>query len=605
MSELPIRFEPSGRTAHVLPGSAVLEAAALAGLPIQTPCGGEGTCGKCRVRFLTDPPPPLDADRRQFTAAQLDEGWRLGCRHELAAPVRLLVPAESVYGTTQQILTSDQRVNIDVAPALRRRFVKLAPPTLEDDRDDLARLRAGLGTPGLHVPVELLRTLPTLLRDSGWEVTVTTLDDGVLNVSPGRDPASPLGVAFDIGTTTVVATLMDLRDGRELAVAARLNPQVQYADDVVSRIRICIEQPGGLDRLHGAIVRGCAEMIAETAAKARVAAADIGEVVVAGNTTMQLIFAGVHPGPLGVIPFAPGFAQGLSIEAAVLPLGIHPRGGVYLLPAIRGFLGGDTVAGLLATGLAELPGPTLLIDIGTNGEIVLAKAGRMWAASTAAGPAFEGARISQGMRAAVGAIEKVVIDGDVRINVLGDAPPVGLCGTALIDAVAGLLRAGLVETTGRLQLPESLAGTPLAARLRGEGTQLRFVLAEGPDGEAVALTQRDIRELQLASGAIRAGIAILLERAGVSAGDLESVFLAGAFGNYVRRENALRIGLLPDVPIERIHFVGNAASMGAKLALLSQPARERAETLARATEHVDLSADMGFQMKFADAMIFP
>lgn len=603
--EIAITFEPSGRTVHVLPGSTVLEAAALAGLAIVTPCGGEGTCGKCRVRFMTSPPEMLAADREQLNDDQLADGWRLSCHHTLEGVSRLHVPPESVYGTAEQILVSDQRVTIEIQPAARRRFVKLEPPTMADDRSDLTRLRDALEEPKVKVSADVLRRLPGLLRANDWAVTVTLTNGHVCEIEGGKIDRPVLGVAFDIGTTTIVGTLLNLADGSEMGVSARINPQVAHGDDVVARIQACREEADGLRRLHEAVIAGLGEMIRKLADDAGADTRDICEVTVAGNMTMQLLTAGVDPSPLGEMPFAAGFSTAMMLEADELGLPIHPRGRGYLLPGIAGFLGGDTVAGLLATGLGELPGASLLIDIGTNGEIVLARDGRMWAASTAAGPAFEGARISQGMRATAGAIEKVVIDGDeVRINVIGNAAPVGLCGTALIDAAAGMLDAGVLEVTGRLTAPDGRPG--LAARLVGEGPQTRFVLADGADGrDPVAVTQKDIRELQLASGAIRAGVAILMEKAGVTADQIDNVFLAGAFGNYIRRENARRIGLLPDVPIERIHFVGNAASMGAKLALLSTIARTRAEDLAARVEHVDLSSDLNFQMKFADAMIFP
>jgi uncharacterized 2Fe-2S/4Fe-4S cluster protein (DUF4445 family) len=614
MPEIPITFQPSGRTVYVLPGTVLLEAAAQAGLAIQTPCGGAGTCGKCRVRFVTAPaaaavPAATSADRKAFNDAQLAEGWRLACRHRLTEATRIFVPPESVYGTAAQILTTDPRVKLDLHPAVRRRVIRLSPPTMADSRDDLTRLREALGDKA-DIAAPLLRQLPRLLRQNNWVVTVTQANGKVIDIAPGESSVAPLGAAFDIGTTTLVGTLMNLVTGEELAVAARINPQVAFGDDVLARIQLAREHPDGLAKLHGAIVTAIGEMLAELAADAAASPRDICELSVAGNTTMQLLFAGVWPGPLGEIPFAPGFCESLMLDAADFNLPMHPRGRVYLLPSIGGFLGGDTMAGILATDLADRPGNNLLIDIGTNGEIVLASGGVLRAASTAAGPAFEGARIGMGMRAAAGAIEKVLIDTDVQVNVIGNVPAIGLCGTALIDAAAGLLRVGLVEPTGRLlgddELPATLS-PGLRARIRGRGVTASFVLAgsDDPQTTRVTLTQRDIRELQLASGAIRAGVSILLEKAGLAADQLDAVYLAGAFGNYIRRENARRIGLLPDVPIERIHFVGNAASMGAKLTLNSTAARDKAAAVARRVEHVDLSADLNFQMKFAEAMIFP
>jgi uncharacterized 2Fe-2S/4Fe-4S cluster protein (DUF4445 family) len=337
----------------------------------------------------------------------------------------------------------------------------------------------------------------------------------------------------------------------------------------------------------------------------------IYEVVMAGNSTMQQILCGLDPSALGEVPFIHAFDRAITVSAESLGIQTNPDAEVFVFPQIGSFVGGDTVAGMLAARLDQFDKPVLLVDIGTNGEIVLANRGRMLATSTAAGPAFEGARIIQGMRATHGAIEKVLFHDDVRLNVIGNTPPIGLCGTALIDAVAEMLRHGIVDETGRLLTGDELpAGLPACLRDRvvvdkGEPC---FVLAEpdeGGIGRPICLWQKDIRELQLASGAILAGVNILLRRLDLKAADLSTVLLAGAFGNFIRRSNALRIGLLPAVPCEGIRFIGNAASMGAKLALLSADERAYAEQLRQKTEHVDLSLDPAFQEEFGAAMMFP
>jgi uncharacterized 2Fe-2S/4Fe-4S cluster protein (DUF4445 family) len=335
------------------------------------------------------------------------------------------------------------------------------------------------------------------------------------------------------------------------------------------------------------------------------------ELTLADNSTMQQVFCGYDTSALGEVPFVQVFADAQYLPAARLGFTLHPAAEVYVFPQIGSFVGGDTVAGMIAARLDRWDKPVLFVDIGTNGEIVLAANGRMLATSTAAGPAFEGARIRQGMRATTGAIEKVIVGEDVRLNVIGNARPSGLCGTALVDAAAGLLRAGLLEPTGRIvSAADAPADTPpaLRARLVSTGAETNFMLAAGSDtasGEPIFFWQHDARELQLATGAVRAGINILLRHAGIAPDQLGAVLLAGAFGNFMRRNNARRIGLLPQVPCDRIRFIGNAASLGAKLALLSSDERDYAARLALRTEHVDLSLDPGFQMEFAEAMLFP
>ncbi len=326
---------------------------------------------------------------------------------------------------------------------------------------------------------------------------------------------------------------------------------------------------------------------------------------------MQQIFCGYDPSALGEVPFVPVFEDDQILSASDLDLEVNQAAEVYVFPQIGSFVGGDTVAGIVAARLDRWDKPILFVDIGTNGEIVLANGTQLLATSTAAGPAFEGARIRQGMRATAGAIEKVIIRDDVEINVIGDAPPAGLCGTALIDAAADLLRAGIIDETGRIlpadELPDGVPGA-LRNRLVTEGDETRFVLAsadEAAGDEAICLWQKDVRELQLASGAVRAGIQIMLRRAGVEAEAIHQVLLAGAFGNFIRRNNARRIGLLPQISCDRIRFIGNAASLGAKLVLLSDRERAYAAELQEKTEHIDLSLDPEFQMEFGMAMIFP
>jgi uncharacterized 2Fe-2S/4Fe-4S cluster protein (DUF4445 family) len=488
--------------------------------------------------------------------------------------------------------------------------VELPPPDRGDDVSDLARLRRAVGP--AEADVGTLRELSGRLRQSGFRGTAVLVDDRLIDFEPGDTRQEAFAVAIDVGTTTLVASLVDLSTGLERAVSARLNPQTAFGDDVLSRILYSQETAGGLQELQRAVLSAAEEMIAEVASAAAIRRERIYEVVFSGNTTMQQLLLRVDPRHLGEVPFVPATSDRVIVPAEELGLRIHPRGRAYVLPVIGGFVGGDTVAGVLATGLADLRGPALFVDIGTNGEIVLWANGKLAAASTAAGPAFEGARISQGMRASPGAIEKVVVDGCLRINVIGNVPPVGLCGSALVDAAAELLREGALTREGRLLAAEE-APPGMAPDLRrrlvlheGKPAVMLASAAESGAGRAVLLTQRDFRELQLASGAIRAGISILLKRAGLAPADLEAVLIGGGFGNFIRRSNAQRIGLLPEqLPRHRIRYEGNTSLAGARLVAVSREARSLAGQLARRTEHVDLSADPEFSWTFAEAMMFP
>ncbi len=522
--EIKVTFQPSGRSVFVLPGTLLMEAAGLAGIVLQSPCGGQGTCGKCRVLI----------NGADF----------LTCQTTVEKDTVVEIPKESMFESRHRILVDDTGC-----------------------------------MPERH--------------------------------NPRVSSKGTLGVAFDIGTTTVVGTLFDLAEGRELCVESKLNGQIPLGDDVVSRIQKVCEAPAELFNLQESIVGTVNEIIGDLCSKAGTDVARVEDIVIAGNSTMQQIFCGMSIAGLGMMPFKQEFHEAQILEASEVGVMASADAKIFVFPQVDGFVGGDTVAGILASRLDERSGAVLFVDIGTNGEIVLFANGRLLTASTAAGPAFEGARIKQGMRAVEGAIEKVIIGENVECNVIGNVKPVGICGTALIDAVAGLLDIGVIDEMGRIlsgdETPDDLSDA-IRNRLIAENGMSAFVLVNGTEsasGRSICIWQKDIRELQLAAGAIRAGVNILLKNAGITAMDISEVLLAGGFGNFIRRNHALRIGLLPLVPHEKIKFIGNAASLGAKLALLSVDEREYAEKLRKHAEHVDLSMDPEFQNEFASAMIFP
>ena len=611
-NQCKITFQPQGRAVSVLDGTTILEAAAVAGLVIDTPCGGAGTCGKCRVLVSRGATPSSDADRRAFAKGELEAGWRLACQSRVGNEMVVHVPSGSLFGGDHQI-ARDSSVGgpAEVRPTIRKVYVELPAPTLEDPRPDLLRLEERTGP--FKVDVAMLRHAPSRLRQQRYKGTAVLSDHQLIDIEEGDTTTRCLGVAVDIGTTTMVASLLNLCDGGELATVSRMNPQVSVGDDVLSRIQHSSSCPHCLEELRQAVVHEIASMIVALCGEAGIDARYIYEAAFAGNTTMQHLLCGVDPSPMGAVPFAPAYARGLLLSARDMGIPINSHGMCYVFPVIGGFVGGDTVAGMLATRIDELEGPVLMVDIGTNGEIVLAHDGELLAASTAAGPAFEGARISCGMRGARGAIEKVVLDGDVHLGVIGNVPPMGICGSGLIDLTAEILRVGIVSPEGRLlpadELPTGLPSA-LAGRVRSadDGSTI-FVLTEpdrGTTHRSLSLTQRDIRELQLGSGAIRAGVSMLLQKAGVKPEDLKTVLIAGGFGGFIRRDNAQRLGLLPpDVHHERIHYVGNVSLAGARWALLSLEARKHGEDLARRARHVELSVDGDFQTAFAEAMIFP
>jgi uncharacterized 2Fe-2S/4Fe-4S cluster protein (DUF4445 family) len=626
-AELSVTFLPDERTVFVLPGTRLMEAAVEAGSIVDSPCGGEGSCGKCRVRFLSGVNPPMPAERQVFTLDELEQGWRLACQSTIETTCEVEIPDASLLSARRQqiCVTSDTQASTPSDdPPIRKKYVELPLPSRGSDEPDLLRLEKAIGP--FELDLKFARELPHLLRQQQFRGTAVIFEQHLpaetsrilLDFEPENTENAIFAVAVDIGTTTLAAQLLNLASETELAIASRLNPQTRFGDDVLSRVLFARENAEGLPQLQATIAEAVNEMIGELCQTAGIDRGRIYEITFAGNTAMQHLLAGIDPRSLGEVPFVPVVAKGMSLTASELGLRIHPRGRAFLFPVIGGFVGGDTTAGVLASDMIETTGPTLLVDIGTNGEIVLWANGKLTAASTAAGPAFEGARISCGMRGSAGAIEKVVTDGHLRINVIGNVAPQGVCGSGLIDAAAELLRHGVLNPQGRLLDREAFWSVAenslpiigdLADRLVTVDGKTSFVLAgieESGVGRPIALTQRDFRELQLAAGAIRAGIVILLKRAGLVPSDLQNVYIAGGFGNFIRRSNAQRIGLLPhEIEHRLIRYQGNTSLAGAKLAALSLASRRQAERIARQTEHVDLSLDPDFQNAFADAMLFP
>ncbi len=608
---ISVKFEPTGKVVSVTPEARMREAVARAGILLDYPCGGQGTCGKCRVRVMEGAAEPTSVEREAIAPDELEAGYRLACQTRIVSKTVVHVPETSLLASSYQILGGAAAESVrSVDPPVHKQYVELDPPTREEDAPDLQRLQRALGP--VQVDAGMLRELPERLRANGFRGTAVMAGDRLIDFEAGNTEGDCYAAAFDIGTTTLVGVLINLATGQECATASRFNPQTAYGDDVLSRILYARDTPGGVTRIQECVAEAIREMIAEMARQADVRTDQIYEATFAGNTTMETLLLGINPGPLGESPFVPAWRGGIEVAAADLGLGIHPRGQAYVFPVIGGFVGGDTVAGLLATEIDESGGPTLFVDIGTNGEIVLYYEGEMHAASCAAGPAFEGARISQGMRAANGAIEKISFNDDVEFSTIGGAPPVGICGSALIDVAAELLRHGIVMSQGMMLPSDSLPdGVPDGLRRRVVAPQGEeaFVIAANDDGAdrgPVLLLQQDIRELKLATAAIGAGIAIVLRKAGIGVQDLKSVWVAGGFGNYIRCANAQRIGLLPHgLDESRFFFVGNTALAGARLAAMSRKARQRADALAHDAEHVDLSQDPNFQNEYVEAMFFP
>jgi len=605
-----VAFRPGNRMVRVETGTTILEAAAQADIILEAPCGGKGRCGKCRVLYAGTAFPLTEQEEQLLSPADIANGVRLACRARVTEDCLVEIPPES-QGAFPQTLTFSpgDGGTFPFAPPLKRIRLKDIHRRLRDARtSDIEVLRELSGANGgdAELPLEFLQVLPERLRDSDAGETAVVMTDGsLLGLTAANREV--YGVALDVGTTTVAAALMELSNGTQLSVASRLNAQTVRGADTISRINVCSTEPEGLAELNREIIGTVNEIIEELSDRAQVDPDDIWEMTVVGNTTMMHLFLGVNPKYLGLKPYTPVFRRPPRVNAGRLGLKLNPSANVHVLPCIGSFVGADSVGVILTSGMRRTDATTMAVDIGTNGEILIGSNHRLLASSTAAGPALEGAEISCGMRAAPGAVERVMVeDGDLSFEVIGNRQPVGVCGSGLVDLVAILVQHGAVDPGGRLLSPDEMSQPArdwFARRMLCKPEGNEFVIYRD-GGRELRLTQRDIRKIQLAKAAIRAGIEILKTEIGVGDDDINMVFLAGAFGNYINRESAVAIGLLPRFPLEKIKPVGNAAGAGAKLALLSRQARLEALEIANSAEHVELGGRQAFQDAFADAMMF-
>jgi len=606
--EIEIRFEPEGKRVRIKKGRSVLEAAYEAGILIDAPCGGRGFCGKCKVRIIDEFLPVSMAEGKLLSEGEIAKGIRLACQFipQNNLVVELLEP---VLEAAQKAELERVVVKLKGKCPISKHFLSLPPPSLSDQRSDEERLLSALPKAKKLAPT-VRSILPKILRESEFKVTAVLVDGEVLAVEKGNTEEEIYGVAIDIGTTTLAAYLVHLPTGKKVASYSRLNPQVVYGADVISRITYTIDKSEGLEEMQKSVIEGVNNLLEEICGFSGVCQERIYQATVVGNTCMTHFFMGVDARNLAFSPYVPAFSRLVKTRARAVQLKICPDAWVYVLPNIAGFVGADTVGVILATELFKGKGRYMAIDIGTNGEIVLGSREGITVCSTAAGPAFEGAHIRFGMHATKGAINRVYIMDDVRISTIDGGVPKGICGSGLLDAVAEMYKAGIVDFTGRMLSYEEAShlSPPLRERLKTEEGERCFLLARGSEnglGKDIFITQKDVRELQLAKGAIRAGIEILLRERGLNKEDIDGVFLAGAFGNYIRRESALRIGLLPSLPIDKIYPVGNAAGRGAMISLVSSRLLKRAEEIARICHYIELSALPEFANYFMDAMYFP
>src|SRR5215211_3454750 len=636
-------LQPSGRRGQVDEGTSIRAAARELGVEIESICAENATCGKCMVlveegrfeKYNIDSKrehlSPIGTEERAYLMRRpkllKDKGWeigqvRLSCQCKVLGDVLINVPEES-RGNKQIVRKSARERTIEIKPSVRKYYVSMTPPNLERPIADWERLAKGLETSmglvrrgeenlprwfDLTVDYQCLRTLSSTLREAKWNVTVSVWQDReVIEVQAGYVEDS-YGAAVDIGSTTVALYLCNLRTGELLAAESEMNPQIVYGEDVMSRIQYAIEHPDGLEKLHKAVIATLNKLLKQAAQTAQIKTEEILEMVLVGNSTMHHLLLNLHPKDLGLAPFVPAIHKSIDVKARELGLQINSSGNIHVLPTIASFVGADTSAMIVAEEPHKQDENWLLIDVGTNAELILGNRKRLLCTSTPTGPALEGAHVEYGMRAAPGAIERVHIDEktlEPRYKIVGEeewntGKAKGICGSAIIDAVAELFRAGIVDSRGKFKKNLN------SKRVREGENGWEYVVAwaeETSIGRDIPMTQQDVRQIQLAKAALFTAARTLLKRSGLQSPD--KIILAGGFGSYIDKEKAMLIGLIPDCALENVYAVGNAAGDGARIALLNVEKRNEIDDVTRKVERFELPTDPEFQNQFMLATSFP
>ncbi|HJX24095.1 MAG TPA: ASKHA domain-containing protein, partial [Candidatus Bathyarchaeia archaeon] len=588
MDKAKVLFQPDGKRSEGQPGESILHLAQRMGLDLNSLCGGLGVCKKCLIVIKEGGSilsPLTDTEARFFSEGEVSEGYRLACRTSIlrTGDIVVEIPFESRTGQ-MKLLASGIEAKVSLNPAVRKALVQLRKPTLKNIEADaenlLATIKEKYGIRFGSLSYEVLKRLPAALREGNWNVSITIRqDEEVIAVEPNDTTARLFGFAVDVGTTKLAGYLVDLSKGKVVASASMINPQVPYGDDILSRITYTNSNPDGLNKLASTVREGIMKLIGDCCAEAGVEKEEVYDVVAVGNTAMHHILFGIDPEYVALAPHPAAIRSSLNVKAREIGLRISEGAYAYSLPLVAGFVGSDAVADGMATEIHMSEEVAMMIDIGTNTEIVLGSKYGLGACSCASGPAFEGARIKNGMRAATGAIESIWIEPDLRIRykTIDSTAPRGICGSAMVDALAEFLVNGLIDNTGKIRVEK---GHPQVRRTDNLSEVVIAEKGETVGGEEITVTQADIREIQLAKAAIYTGASILMKNMRILPEELKRIFIAGAFGNYVNPENARIIGMYPDIALSKVRFVGNSAGSGARMALLSYDIRRMAEIVA-------------------------
>ena len=630
--QIIIDIEPISRRLFYTEGETFYELLSNSGIHIRSLCGGKGTCGKCKIliqegnNFLN---PPTDAELKYLTQPEIRENWRLACQCRVEKTqtqsvkthrppqLRIYLPKD-IIGEDFKILTSGQSKKINLNPNIKKYFVEITKPNLKNPVPDIERILHSLSSikdikgilSDVSFEIDTIRKIPLVLREDQQRISLTLYNNKqFIDCEAGNKIEDCFGIAFDIGTTTIVGYLVNLHNGKIYSIASALNPQTAYGEDVISRIAYAKDDPAGLVKLNSILLKSLNSIIKETCTNAKVSASQIYEATIVGNSVMHHLFLNINPTYIGLSPYVPALKSDLNIKAKDANLEISRSGYVYILPLIAGFVGADTMGVIISSEIDEEQELTLAIDVGTNGELVIGNKDALFTGSCAAGSALEGAHIQHGMRAAAGAIDTLKIDPSdfsVEFTTINNKKPIGICGSGIIDAAAEMLRAKLLTRSGNFN-KEFIANE----RIIKEEKNVKFILVnkdDTPIKRHITISQSDVRELQMAKGAFFSGARLILKhlnRVNNSNLEIKQILLAGAFGNYINKSNAKFIGMIPDIPDEKLFQIGNAAGIGAQNCLLNVDLRKKARKLQEKIQYVEIAVEKDFQKEFASAMYFP
>lgn len=623
-----IDFEPISRRVYFSNDNSLYEILTELNIPIKSLCGGLGTCGKCKllvqggIEYLI---PPTNSEKKLIDKEELENGWRLACETKIdnkniqqlekikPPQFRIFLPSEFLPEDFK-ILTTGISKGVKIQPSIQKIYVEVKKPSLEEPTPDFERIQTKIFSTilnlkrneQLNIDVNNLKRIPNILRENDHKITLVLWNNtNIIACEPGNTTEENFGIAFDIGTTTIVGYLINLNNGKIYSVNSKLNSQTAYGEDLITRLTFINDNKENLQKLNSAVIKDLNEIIITSCKKVNIKPSQIYEATVVGNSVMHHIFLGLNPVNIGLSPFIPVIRKNLNIKAEYLNLNISKNGNVYTAPLIAGFVGADTIGVILSSRIHDEKELTLAIDIGTNGEIIIGNRKVLAVGSCAAGSALEGAHINDGTRAAAGAIDTIKIDHndfDVSYTTIKNKKPIGICGSGLVDAIAEMLKSKIITRSGNFNQEFNSH-----ERIIKQDKKIEFIIAKKEEtslGKEITISQSDIRQIQMAKAAFYSGSRIIMNHLKKNL-RIEQVFLAGAFGNYINAYNAKFIGMIPDINDNKIFQIGNAAGIGAQHCLLNKGMRNKAQQLLNKIQYVEIAIEEGFQKEYAEAMYFP